>query len=379
MDRDSSVDVLTLRVADPSGRQPGPPSEARSSRYVTLEQVGRGGMGRVLRAYDPKLQREVALKEVHNDALDEESTARLVAEARAMAKLSHPNVVAVYDVGELVSGEVFLVMEYVAGQPLNRWLRMEDRGWRTIVETFVAAGRGLAAAHAEGLLHRDFKPANVLVSEAGAVKVTDFGIAKMAGTPSQGWSLEFEASSEDLTEAGTVMGTPRYMPPEQHEGEALSAAADQYAFCVALWEGLCGEPPFSGSKMHEEKLEGPPPWPKPGIPRTVVQAVLRGLAPQPEHRWPHMHALLEAVQLDPGRRRTKQTVVAGSVLVTLTGGGVGYEAWAQARAERCSGALQQLAGVWDDERRSLVDAAFSAVDRAYASAALAKTMASMDA
>ncbi|MCA9654554.1 MAG: serine/threonine protein kinase, partial [Myxococcales bacterium] len=235
-------------------RSPAPELGSSLGRYLVLEHVGRGAMGHVMRAYDPKLQREVAIKLVSNAVLDRSTRDRMLREARAMAQLSHPNVVAVYDAEESDSG-VMLVMEYVPGQTLRGWTARARRGWAEVVERFVAAGQGLAAAHATGLLHRDFKADNVLVAATGGVKVTDFGLAKLAAsaeTKLTGESIELsrdgleesstarEGSSgaaldSALTQAGTVMGTPRYMAPEQHRGATLGPAADQYAFCVALW------------------------------------------------------------------------------------------------------------------------------------------------
>ncbi|MEX1364192.1 MAG: serine/threonine-protein kinase, partial [Nannocystaceae bacterium] len=211
------------------------PTGTTISRYVVLDEIGRGGMGRVLRAYDPRLQREVALKEVRPDLLDEAATRRQEAEARAMAMLSHPNVVAVFDVTSWETGAVVLVMEYVPGQTLKQWLRERERPWPEIVERFVAAGRGLQAAHDAGLLHRDFKPSNVLVSEDGAVKVTDFGLATVdAGASEHRGSIE-EILHGEPAGVRVVRGTLRYMAPEHHAGKVLTPAADQYAFCVALW------------------------------------------------------------------------------------------------------------------------------------------------
>ena len=361
------------------------------SRYVVLEEIGRGGMGRVLRAYDPKLQREVALKEVRETALGSDGAARLVEEARAMAKLSHPNVVAVYDVEELstpqVSGEargrideqprVVLVMEYVPGKTLRQWLREQTRPWREVMQRFLAAGRGLVAAHEAGLLHRDFKPANVLVDGDNA-KVTDFGLAQLGGTMSPQGRSGVEGSTPVGTGPGVVMGTPRYMAPEQHRDEHLTSAADQYAFCIALWEALCNEPPFAGRTMVEDKLSGPPPWPASSIPRPIASAIVRGLSPRPGDRWPSMQALLETLSWDPARRRNRWLLGLGTLGV-LGLAGMSYEAWADARRQRCSGAKQQLAGIWDETRSTAVQSAILGIGKSYAPDVWARTQRELDA
>ena len=338
------------------------------SRYVVLEEIGRGGMGRVLRAYDPKLQREVALKELRSDALGAEASARLVAEARAMAKLSHPNVVSVYDVQESSGGSLVLVMEYVAGPTLKHWLRERGRGWSDVVQRFAQAGRGVAAAHAAGILHRDFKPANVLVAPDGTVKVTDFGLAKSAiviETMTGQAEPPSLARDEELTEEGVVLGTPRYMAPEQHAGEPLTPAIDQYALCVALWEALCSAPPFSGPRMVADKRQGPPAWPKTGVPRPIVQAITRGLSPDPSERWPSVSALLEALAWDPSRRRNRALLgIAGLCALGLAG--AAWQSWTSARANRCTGAPEHLAGVWDDAQRNAIEQAFLATGESYA-------------
>ncbi len=348
------------------------------SRYVVLDEVGRGGMGRVLRAYDPKLRREVALKIVHCDALGEGSTAHLIAEARSMARLSHPNVVGVYDVEPTKAGEVVLVMEYVPGSTLRDWLLAHERDWRAIVARFSDAGRGLAAAHDAGLLHRDFKPSNVLVSESGAVKVTDFGVAKLSTAASTGVSGAPVASDHSLSLAGTVIGTPRYMAPEQHHGLPLTHAADQYAFCVALWEALCGQPPFSGNAGGEAKAAGPPKWPRSTTPRAIVDAIVRGLSPVPHQRWPSMHVLLEALAWDPARKK-QRWLLTGAAVSVFAVGGISYQAWAGGRGQRCRGAAERLAGIWDDVRKEQVIAAFAAVGKPYADAAADRTTHALDA
>lgn len=189
-------------------------------RYVVLEEIGRGGMGSVYRAYDPELQREVALKQLRAKALGVEGRARLEQEARAMASLSHPNVLSIYDIEVLDDGQLVLVMEYVDGPTLRARSEQTSRPWQEVLRPFLGAGRGLAAAHAAGIVHRDFKPANVLIT-TGVAKVTDFGLAKrskgLSGSSLSGSNDNWEKVGEhDLRRAGEVVGsTPRYMAPEQ--------------------------------------------------------------------------------------------------------------------------------------------------------------------
>lgn len=335
-------------------------------RYIVIDEAGRGGMGRVLRAYDPKLQREVALKEMRAGALDKEAQQRLVVEARAMAKLSHPNVVSVYDVDALTDGRLVLVMEYVDGPTLRAWLRKTKRPWREIVERFCGAARGLAAAHRAGLLHRDFKPANVLLAGT-AVKVTDFGLAKVdraaeVRAPSK---RARDRNDDTMTEAGIVLGTPRYMAPEQHRGEELTAAADQYALCVALWEALAGTPPFKGDDLLAAKVEGPPALARGEVPGSISDAILRGLAVVPAERFGSLDSLIEALELDPARRR-RQWLVAGG-LIGLGGALVASVAMRDtSESQACTGAQDEIAGVWNDARRADVRKAILAVQTPYA-------------
>ncbi|MEX1368560.1 MAG: serine/threonine-protein kinase [Nannocystaceae bacterium] len=349
---------------------------ARVGRYVIIDELGRGGMGVVLRAYDPRLQREVALKMLITVRVSEGAQARMVREARAMARLSHPNVVAVYDV-ETIDGDVVLAMELVEGQPLSVWLR-DEHGWEEIVEVFAAAGRALVAAHAQGLLHRDFKPANVIVRPDGRPQVTDFGLARaaLAGT-SDGQPDDDEAESEtrsvleanvdtSLTVDGTVVGTPAYMAPECHSlrAQELSPAVDQYAFCVALWFALAGTRPFDHATVEEvarAKLAGPPPWPSGSrVPGRIVAALRRGLQPQPQDRWSSMAELLAELQPPSGRAASW---LAGG-LVAL---GLGAGLWMVAREPtRCTGADEAIASAWSDSRRARVQAGLADVPRSYA-------------
>ena len=344
-------------------------------RYVVLETIGRGGMGRVLRAYDPKLQREVALKVLRNYTASDAANQRMLREARAMAQLSHPNVVAVHDTEETKAG-VVLVMEYVAGQALNEWLKSANRDWTEIIHHFVAAGRGVAAAHAAGLLHRDFKAANVLVASTGEIKVTDFGLARAAaGSRGASRGPQSEYNSLDsmdtvLTQVGVVVGTPRYMAPEQHRNAELTTAVDQYAFCVSLWHALVGTPPYRGKTVRALILakEGAiPSWPTeaPPLPRRMVDAIRRGLSFEPGDRWPSLSDLLDELRLD-NRQRHRRWLAVGALGVVAIGGAVAMQWSSGSVQERCSGAQAQLRGVWDDDRRAEVEAAMLGIGVSYA-------------
>ncbi len=369
----SADDAATVAVSSRGDDRP-PPDPGltkKIGRHVVLEQVGRGGMGSVYRAYDPKLQREVALKRLRAKAMGEAGRARFEHEARAMAKLSHPNVVAVYDVEALPDGQLVLVMEYVDGPTLRNWLRQASRPWSEVLEPFLGAGRGLAAAHRAGLLHRDFKPANVLVTDEHA-KVTDFGLAKRAkdstGSSRRSHSDEaWEAWVEDdaLTRAGEVMGTPRYMAPEQHRGLELDHAVDQFSYCVALWEALAQEAPYAGPDMGQQKLQGPPAWSSAFGPRWLGEVIRRGLAPDPEDRWPNMDELLAALSRDPKARA--RSLVRGTIVVGLmtVAGGAAYAA-RRDHPGPCSGAELQLQRQWGDTARQAVRAGMTSVDVVYA-------------
>ncbi len=294
---------------------------------LTVEyQLGVGGMGQVLAARDDALGRSVAVKLIHGNRnttrMARGEQRRLLREAQAMARLSHPNVVQIYDVGT-VDEQVYLSMELVEGSTLRTWLRITRRTWPEIIRTFVAAGEGLAAAHRASLVHRDFKPANVLVSEDGRVLVTDFGLARGVGplaldqaTGSQalGWGETTEPlNGNDLfstvTASNLAVGTPAYMPPEQHlRGMDATARSDQFAFCAALYEALYGVKPFDGTTMYalfiaKRKQELCPPGPlAQRVPWRVHRAVLRGLSEDPSKRWPSMDALLAQLRPQPRRR-----------------------------------------------------------------------------
>jgi tetratricopeptide (TPR) repeat protein/tRNA A-37 threonylcarbamoyl transferase component Bud32 len=351
----------------------------RVGRYVVLGELGRGGMGRVWRAYDPKLFREVALKEVRRGTLDSTSARRLVAEARAMARLSHPNVVAVYDVETHARDQVVLVMEYVEGQTLSAWLH-ESRPWREVLAQFRQAGRGLAAAHTAGLLHRDFKPDNVLVGADGRVRVTDFGLAReivteRADPPGE---VDTESASATRTKASGIVGTLPYLAPERLMGAPADASTDQFAFCVSLWEALFGARPFAGESVIGLAMAmtlGPPKPPPQAqrIPAPLVAAMHRGLAPNPERRWSSMDALLSALAADPGQQRRRWWQAAAG-LGAIGLGAMGLQAWAAARAARCSeeASRAHLQSAWGEARHAAVHEAITGVTAPFASRAWAR-------
>ncbi len=339
---------------------------AAVGRYVILDRIGSGGMGVVYAAYDPDLDRRVALKLLRTDRFSTESgRSRLLREAQALARLTHPNVVAVHDAGTF-GDRVFVAMELVEGETLRQWLEEGPRSWREVLDRLLAAGRGLAAAHAAGLVHRDFKPENVLLGRDGRVRVVDFGLAKALAdaaeeplAPDSGGEL-----ASPLTEWGAVLGTPAYMAPEQIRGIAADARSDQFSFCVALYEALYGERPFVGKGPREIAAavtrgairEAPAGTRVPGWLRTVV---LRGLKADPQARHSTMDDLLLDLERDPAAVRRRWLLAAGALLTAgALFSGLGY---LQARrAQLCGGAEEKLAGVWDGAAKRAVHAGFLA-------------------
>ncbi|MCA9694336.1 MAG: protein kinase, partial [Myxococcales bacterium] len=276
---------------------------------------------------DDELDRRVAIKVLLSRPEDGSlGRARLVREAQALAKLSHPNVVQVYEVGA-VDQQVYLVMEYIEGLTLRQWLSDRRPPWREILRMYIETGQGLAAAHRAGLIHRDFKPANVIVGEDGRPRVLDFGLARAGGIPESSAalsrsSLHLSSSSrslaDDLTEAGTLLGTPAYMAPEQLFLTDTDARCDLYAFCVALWEALLGQRPYSARNVGELRKQvqaGPPTIPTSPVPSVILRLLHRGLAFERDDRWPSMEALLGALEGALVRRR--RTFVAALALVVL--------------------------------------------------------------
>ncbi len=337
-------------------------------RFVVLEKLGAGGMGVVYKAYDPRLDRQIAIKLLRLRLTDDgTSRDRLMREAQALAQLSHPNVVAVYDVGDF-DDMLFLAMELVPGQTLRAWLTDETRSQSDTLAAFVAAGRGLAAAHRAGIVHRDFKPDNVIVGDDGRARVLDFGLAR-ADEDTAHDSIGERLLSSDLTQAGSVMGTPVYMAPEQCAGERADARTDQFSFCVALYQALYGEHPFGESRLGTDvdwRVQDP--HAHGDVPDWLRDVLLRGLDESPARRYESMDVLLDALQSDPrarslARRRTAAWVAASLAL------GVGAFAGLQALSPEktsCADSRSLLAGVWDAPTRATVERAFIASGSPYA-------------
>jgi serine/threonine-protein kinase len=490
-----------------------PPASARFSgpalargaaigRYLVLSLLGRGGMGEVYAAYDPELDRRVAIKLLHLARGTAAARERLVREARALGKLSHPNVVQVHDVGEH-QGDVFVAMELIEGEPFDAWCAGAGKpAFSQILAAYRDAARGLAAAHEKGIVHRDVKPSNLLLGKDGRVRVLDFGIAadgdaaqddprpgsspaaeeirprielggaeaapsrapggkslseaatsrapggkglseaatsrapggkgfseaatsrapggkglsesapsrasggkgfSEAGFGSQNKDFSLDAtvpiaatpsgaSPGRLTETGTLMGTPLYLAPEQYENKRASPASDQYSLCLSLHEGLYGELPFAAkpgvplatmlAELYALKKRGPPASPPAGstVPAWVYDVVARGLAPEPEDRYPSMEALAEALSDDPeARHRTalRHMAIAGGVMALVA---IAVLGWVKSGAFRnpCEHPERELAGVWDEGVKGRVRTAFLATGRTYAEDTAARVSALLD-
>jgi serine/threonine protein kinase len=301
----------TLPSAGPQGEAVG--SGSRIGRFVIGKQLGVGGMGAVYAAEDPELGRQVAVKVLRGAVARDSALAvrRIMREARLAARVAHPNLVSIYEVGQH-DGRVFIAMELVVGSSLTAWLRERPRSPKEILTVFVDAGRGLAAAHAAGVVHRDFKPDNVLVGKDGRARVTDFGLARRgADDGGTGGSDDDRArvrrtSLSDLSNAAAILGTPAYMAPEQHSGANTDPRTDQFSFCVALYEALNGQRPFDGAtweELSESVLAGrvkPPPATS-RVPASLQRIVARGLSVRPGDRYASMNELLEALGRDRGR------------------------------------------------------------------------------
>ena len=381
-------------------------------RFVVLGLVGRGGMGEVYAAYDPELDRKVAIKllRARGDAADQKT--RLLREAQAIAKLQHPNVVVVYDVGTF-GDSIFIAMEFVEGRTVGGWLAAGTgaRTRREILDVYLAAGRGLAAAHAAGLVHRDFKPDNVMVTNDGQVRVMDFGLARhvseapeapppalpISGADDVGdtfdpahdpeATVDLRKAARDtgpisgkylsikLTQTGAMLGTPAYMAPEQFAVRSTDARTDQFSFCVALYEALYGARPFDGetfvalmTSVTTGSVNASPA--KTRVPGWLRRVLLRGLATEPGARWGSMAELLKALETDP-TVRTRRIVAAVAMSLLLGAGVLAARKVTGTHEAMCGGAGAKWAGVWTpggapSPRNASIHKAFLATGLSYA-------------
>ena len=358
-------------------------------RYIIVERLGAGGMGEVYTAYDPELERKVALKVLHPRVRGSADAApRLLREAQTLAKLSHPNVVPVYDVGT-VGDDVYVAMEHIKGRDLREWCR-EARTMEEMLTACVDAGRGLEAAHQAGLVHRDVKPENILVGDGGRVRVIDFGIARVAPelneNPSSSEDLIAEMghtgidSVGSLTNTGAIVGTPAYMAPEQFHAEAADDRSDQFSFCVSVYEALVGVRPFEGKNFaelamnvttgeHQTKVSTT------ALPKRVVAALERGLSLQPKERFGHMSELLAA--LEPKRKQRPWLIPALVIGALVTGGLVFSVLSSKETAAKCE-VDGELADTWNDSVRSTISSSFASAKLSYAADTLPRVEAAVD-
>ena len=371
-------------------------------RYVILYELGTGGMGVVYAAYDPELDRKVALKLLHADRSGSRGRARLMREAKAIAKLTHNNVVTVHDVGTFEK-RVFLAMEFLDGSTFRRWSREKKRPWREVVRVLREAGAGLLAAHDADLVHRDFKPDNIVVEHGGRVVVLDFGLARRAGTGDDSDASDPGSSGErspdsldepptgvsgpdelalDLTRTGARLGTPAYMAPEQHLGASTDARTDQFAFCVVLWEALYGARPFRAESQIAtavQVVKGDIAEPPKGadVPAWIRKVMQRGMSSDSEGRYPSMRELLDDLARDPSRRQRTRLAIAGGIVLAVGAGIGGYQLWSS-EAALCDGGSEHWNEAWDGARQEQVRTALLDTGTPYAKTAWVGVQATMD-
>ena len=339
---------------------PGSTTTPRIGRFEVLDVIGQGAMGVVYRAHDGELDRIVAIKVRRGTArLNAEREERLRREARALARLTHPNVVSVYESG-VHDGMAYVVMEYVDGVTLDTWLR-ERRSVEERLARMIEAGRGLAAAHAAGLIHRDFKPHNVFVSKVA--KVGDFGLARIRRAAEHADAEHDDGAELTMTlSAGTMIGTPAYMAPEQLAGGVATEASDQFSFCVTLYESLFGTRPFRGDSIRELVAAMEVGVTVPSSSRVVRSVLERGLDRDPARRFATMSQLLDVLDR---RRRPRWPWVAGVGGAIAVAGALVIANQAGGSAP-CSSASEHVRAVWSVERAAAIERAFTATRLPYA-------------
>lgn len=375
--------VVALHHADQPRQRPVPQPGHRFGRFSLLEPLGAGAMGVVHAAYDPELDRRVALKVLSTDPADPKTRARLVREAQAMAKVSHPNVVTIYDVG--TAGDlVFIAMELVQGDTLRVWAQAQARSWSVVRDVCLQAGRGLAAAHAVGLVHRDYKPDNVIVGQ-DRTRVGDFGLATANTSPTT-VSLDGGADvSASLTQTGALVGTPAYMAPEQLRGEPTDARSDQFSYCAATFEALCGVRPFAGDDLdalgraiEAGRVAVPA---SVSVPRWLIGTLDRGMSLTPDARFASMDALLAAMQRDRVRRTSVQ-IGGVSALVLATSWGA-YTLGAANDAlpideDPCAAVGDAIDAVWSRTHAAALRDAFATQQPRYGATVAEATVVALD-
>lgn len=349
-------------------------------RYEIRRTIGEGGMGRVFEAWDPELERRLAIKLLHVEGAVQQ---RLRREGKAMARLSHPNVVAVFDVGVDENDSVFVAMELVEGVTLRQWLRLRRRSWRDIVEMFRAVGQGIVAAHEAGLVHCDLKPENVLVGNDGRPRVTDFGIARLGVEPQESTVARYSSGST-MGLRSKVAGTPHYMSPEQYLGSPLDARSDQFAYCVMLWEALFDEQPFEGRSLPERAANvtqghrRPPPRGR-RVPAWLTRVCARGLAADPDERWPTMQQLIGVLRSQQIRVHVGRglALAAGLGLVATTVYGIKAVQRSQHETE-CEAKGESIREVWSPARVESIREGLAASEVPYAEETIGPVIPALD-
>ncbi len=387
-------------LSEPGGAQDLLERGTSVGRYVIIDFIDAGGMGAIYQAFDPELNRPVALKllsiktDKQRSLKDQETDrSRMLREAQALAQLTHPNVVTVYDVGEY-QDSIFIAMEFVQGSDLNEWRKENNPSLDEVLAKVIDAGKGLAAAHQAGIIHRDFKPGNMIVGEDGRVRVLDFGLARAAGTADKkkaaaeaqervsaitrsGSESSKNMLSGSLTQDGLLVGTISYMAPEQMDQNPVDERSDQFSFCITLYEALYGCKPFAGTKvrqlfrrMKRESFVRPLDT---KVPQWLDDVLVRGLSFNHEDRFASMDELMEALQSDPEilhrelrDKRKRMVMVVGSISLSLLIGALSIWYAVTLGDRLCKGVEDKLVGVWDPEVRASVKKAFLATKRYYA-------------